>query len=107
MNQKAENPQAPVTESNWTPTSWQLREAKQQATYPDQAELQKTLIELSRLPPLVTSWEILALKEQIAQAQAGNRDASCSAIQLVGTGSATTAASIARSCLTPTAGSTR
>jgi len=62
MNQKAESPQEPVTESNWNPTSWQSLEAKQQATYPDQAELQKTLDELSQLPPLVTSWEILALK---------------------------------------------
>ena len=73
MNQNAESPQEPATESNWSPTSWQSREAKQQATYPDQAELQETLDELSQLPPLVTSWEILALKEQIAQAQAGNR----------------------------------
>jgi len=60
-------------ETNWSPNSWQSREAKQQAIYPDHAELQRALDELSHLPPLVTSWEILALKEQIAQSQAGNR----------------------------------
>jgi 3-deoxy-7-phosphoheptulonate synthase len=73
MNQKAESPEDPNLSSDWQPGSWQSREAKQQATYPDQEELQATLTELSQLPPLVTSWEILSLKEQIAQAQAGNR----------------------------------
>ena len=73
MNQKAENLESQVDGSDWKPTSWQSREAKQQANYPSQSELQTTLNELSRLPPLVTSWEILALKEQIAQAQAGKR----------------------------------
>ena len=73
MSQKAEQSDT-LTESNgWQPTSWQSREAKQQASYPDQDALQETLDELSGLPPLVTSWEILSLKEQIAQAQAGNR----------------------------------
>ena len=57
----------------WKPTSWQSLEAKQQATYPDLAHLQATLDKLSGLPPLVTSWEILSLREQIAQAQDGNR----------------------------------
>jgi len=60
-------------DKDWQPDSWQAREAKQQATYVDQAELQTALDELSRLPPLVTSWEILSLKKQIAEAQAGNR----------------------------------
>ncbi len=57
----------------WQPSSWQSRKAKQQANYPDQSALQSVLDELSDLPPLVTSWEILSLKEQIAQAQEGNR----------------------------------
>jgi len=60
-------------DKDWQPDSWQAREAKQQATYVDQAELQTALDKLSRLPPLVTSWEILSLKKQIAEAQAGNR----------------------------------
>ena len=60
-------------EKDWQPDSWQAREAKQQASYPDAAELQSALVELAALPPLVTSWEILSLKQQIAQAQAGER----------------------------------
>jgi 3-deoxy-7-phosphoheptulonate synthase len=62
-----------AADNGWHPTSWQSREAKQQANYSDQAALQTVLDQLSSLPPLVTSWEILSLKEQIAQAQAGNR----------------------------------
>jgi len=73
MNQKAQNLDNPQLENAWSPTSWQTREARQQPNYPDQAELKTTLKALSQLPPLVTSWEILSLKEQIAQAQAGGR----------------------------------
>ena len=58
---------------NWKPDSWQKFPALQQATYPDPEALENTLHELSELPPLVTSWEILALREQIAEAQAGKR----------------------------------
>ena len=60
-------------EKDWQPDSWQAKESKQQASYPDAAELQSALVELAALPPLVTSWEILSLKQQIAQAQAGER----------------------------------
>ena len=42
-------------------------------TYPDQAALDRAVAALSRLPPLVVSWEIEALKEQIAAAQRGER----------------------------------
>ena len=73
MNQNAERPEDPVEANDWQPTSWQSREALQQANYPDQELLQTTLAELAHLPPLVTSWEILSLKKQIAQAQAGDR----------------------------------
>ena len=73
MSQETENLDALVEGDGWQPVSWQSREAKQQANYPDPAALQATLDELSGLPPLVTSWEILSLREQIAQAQAGNR----------------------------------
>jgi 3-deoxy-7-phosphoheptulonate synthase len=45
--------------------------AQQQPSYPDQAALDKAIADLSRLPPIVTSWEIEALKEQIASAQRG------------------------------------
>ena len=73
MIQEAESTVSSAGESEWLPTSWQSRKALQQANYPDQAALQASLDELSGLPPLVTSWEILSLKDQIAQAQAGNR----------------------------------
>ena len=52
----------------WQPASWQSREVTQQATYPDLMALQSALTELAGLPPLVTSWEILSSKDQIAQA---------------------------------------
>ncbi len=57
----------------WAPDSWQNLVAAQQATYPDTAALEQALTELGNLPPLVTSWEILALQRQIAEAQRGER----------------------------------
>jgi 3-deoxy-7-phosphoheptulonate synthase len=60
-----------VTE--WTPDSWRQRPILQQPEYPDAAALERTLDELRRLPPLVTSWEILDLQEQLAEAAAGRR----------------------------------
>ena len=73
MNQETGHSGALPKDNGWRPDSWQKLEAKQQANYPDQAELQASIVELAGLPPLVTSWEILSLKEQIAQAQAGER----------------------------------
>lgn len=57
----------------WRPDSWQQRRAGQQPSYPDEIAFRKALGRLSAMPPLVTSWEILSLKEQIAEAQAGKR----------------------------------
>ena len=57
----------------WEPASWRSRLASQQPAYPDAAELAAVQQELQRLPPLVTSWEILALKRQLAEAQEGRR----------------------------------
>lgn len=57
----------------WRPDSWQQKQATQQATYPDEHEFHQTLSRLASMPPLVTSWEILSLKDQIAEAQAGKR----------------------------------
>ena len=45
----------------WTPTSWQQRVALQQPQYEDAAELNQAIGELSQLPPLVTSWEVLEI----------------------------------------------
>lgn len=59
--------------TQWTPTSWQAFEAKQQPTYLDEAALAAAVDKLSKLPPLVTSWEIETLKTQLAEACEGRR----------------------------------
>ncbi len=61
------------TPTDWHPATWQSLEATQQPLYPDQAAVERVVAELSRLPPIVTSGEILALKQQIAEAQRGER----------------------------------
>ncbi len=57
----------------WTPDSWRCRPAEQQPEYSDPAALERVLAELRRLPPLVTSWEILNLRAQLAEAAIGAR----------------------------------
>lgn len=67
-----ERPVEPVNEPvNWAPDSWCARHAAQQPQYPDAAELSDALRQLAGLPPLVTSWEVLALKRRLAEAQEG------------------------------------
>jgi 3-deoxy-7-phosphoheptulonate synthase len=56
---------------DWSPTSWQSKPAKQLPTYPCPAEVDRVVEHLSKLPPLVTSWEIQALKAQLAAAARG------------------------------------
>jgi 3-deoxy-7-phosphoheptulonate synthase len=55
----------------WNPTSWQAKPAQQQPTYSDGAALERVLAQLSRLPPIVVSWEVEALRERLAAAQRG------------------------------------
>jgi 3-deoxy-7-phosphoheptulonate synthase len=57
----------------WSPTSWQTKAAAQQPVYSDANALQSALAQLTRLPPLVTSWEIENLKHQLAEAVRGER----------------------------------
>lgn len=57
----------------WRPDSWRDRTAAQQPVYPDAAALQTVMEQLGRLPPLVTSWEIENLKQQLAGAVRGER----------------------------------
>ncbi|MCF5930217.1 3-deoxy-7-phosphoheptulonate synthase, partial [Xanthomonas perforans] len=57
----------------WAPDSWRGKPALQLPVYPDENALQAAMHELGRLPPLVTSWEIFALKRQLAEAQEGKR----------------------------------
>src|ERR1039457_1518080 len=59
--------------ADWSPTSWQTRQAAQQPAYPDPDALHRALGQLAKLPPLVTSWEIENLKSQLAQATRGER----------------------------------
>ena len=55
----------------WLPESWRGKPALQMPSYPDLQALEDVLGQLRQLPPLVTSWEILALKQQLAEAQGG------------------------------------
>jgi 3-deoxy-7-phosphoheptulonate synthase len=57
----------------WAPTSWQRKPVAQQPVYPDAEALQRALAQLAKLPPLVTSWEIENLKQQLAAAVRGER----------------------------------
>lgn len=59
--------------TDWSPTSWQTRPAAQQPVYSDPSAVQAVLDQLAQLPPLVTSWEIEALRTQLAEAQRGER----------------------------------
>ena len=68
-----DRPQAVNLAAGWAPDSWQARPSAQMPTYPDQQALQEALQELRALPPLVTSWEIMALKQSLAEAQEGRR----------------------------------
>jgi 3-deoxy-7-phosphoheptulonate synthase len=55
----------------WSPTSWRARPATQQPTYPDPAAVDRAVAELGRLPPLVTSWEIEALRVRLDRVSRG------------------------------------
>jgi 3-deoxy-7-phosphoheptulonate synthase len=72
MNQPASIKQ-PDDALAWSPTSWRSRPAAQQAVYRDPAALERAVEALGRLPPIVVSWEIEALRRQIADAQRGER----------------------------------
>jgi 3-deoxy-7-phosphoheptulonate synthase len=61
------------TSDAWAPNSWSAKPAEQQPVYRDHARLERAVAELERLPPVVVSWEIDALKRQIAEAQRGER----------------------------------
>lgn len=58
---------------SWTPDSWRTKTALQLPIYPDQPALQAALLQLGRLPPLVTGWEIDKLRNQLADVARGER----------------------------------
>lgn len=71
---RKERPLTAVREAEgWSRNSWKQHPALQQPTYPDAERLDRDLAELQRLPPLVTSWEILQLKQELAEAADGKR----------------------------------
>lgn len=57
----------------WSPGSWHSKPAAQQPVYASETELTQTLGQLATLPPLVTSWEVELLKNQLAEATQGKR----------------------------------
>ncbi|MEZ4701973.1 MAG: 3-deoxy-7-phosphoheptulonate synthase class II [Rhodothermales bacterium] len=68
------NPSVPTDpRADWSPASWRARKALQQPTYPDPDALSNVLGRLSRLTPLVTSWEVKSLREQLREAAQGKR----------------------------------
>lgn len=58
---------------DWTPEAWQEKPAVQQPAYPDAEALATVVAQLRALPPLVTSWEVEALRQQLAEAEDGRR----------------------------------
>jgi len=59
--------------NEWSPESWRARPALQQPAYPSADELKRVSAELSKLPPLVSAWEVESLKSQLAEAARGER----------------------------------
>ncbi|MEO8443556.1 MAG: 3-deoxy-7-phosphoheptulonate synthase class II [Gammaproteobacteria bacterium] len=60
-----------TTEAGWLPASWLDRIAGQIPTYKDRQRATAVMEALAELPPLVTSWEVDALREQLALAAQG------------------------------------
>jgi 3-deoxy-7-phosphoheptulonate synthase len=60
-----------INKPEWQPDSWQQHPATQQPHYQNPDKVSQVLEQLAALPPLVTSWEVEALREHIADAQDG------------------------------------
>jgi 3-deoxy-7-phosphoheptulonate synthase len=58
-------------QDDWAPDSWSRRTVLQQPSYGDGDALNAALAELAALPPLVTSWEVEHLREELSRAQRG------------------------------------
>lgn len=57
--------------NEWHPLSWNGKPIEQLPPYPNTEELQKSYDELRSYPPLITSWEVEALKEKLANVADG------------------------------------
>lgn len=62
----------PMTDTNWSKSSWKNFTALQQPNWPDQGSVDKVLENLSVLPPLVFAGEIRSLKKLLAKAVTGD-----------------------------------
>jgi 3-deoxy-7-phosphoheptulonate synthase len=58
---------------SWSTDSWRRKPVSQIPKYEDETALENVLARLSRLPPLVTSWEVETLKSQLAEVARGER----------------------------------
>ncbi len=59
--------------AEWSPDSWKTKPAAQQPVYRSEGDVADVVSQISKLPPLVTSWEIAALRDQLAEAARGER----------------------------------
>lgn len=62
-----------TSQSNWSPHSWRAFPVKQQPSYTDPKELQRCIAQIKKLPPLVATSEIQALKTQLRECAEGKR----------------------------------
>ena len=56
----------------WSPASWQERAAGQQPTWPDAGALERSLKQISSMPPLVFAGEARSLQAELGRVAAGN-----------------------------------
>ena len=55
----------------WSPNEWQSYTLHQQVKYPSHSELNEVVTQLSKLPPLVSPFEVDRLYQYLAQAAQG------------------------------------
>lgn len=55
----------------WSPSSWTTKPIKQDAIYTDRTAVTKSLTKLTRLPPIVTPFEIVKLKRSLRNVALG------------------------------------
>ncbi|EEP77633.1 phospho-2-dehydro-3-deoxyheptonate aldolase [Uncinocarpus reesii 1704] len=58
-------------DNNWTPSSWVSKPIKQEVAYEDKEAFQHALQKLQRLPPLVTPYEVVNLKNSLKNVALG------------------------------------
>jgi 3-deoxy-7-phosphoheptulonate synthase len=56
----------------WSPASWQERTAGQQPTWPDAGALERSLKQISSMPPLVFAGEARSLQAELGRVASGN-----------------------------------